>query len=891
MQQIQVISRNAIPPLQTVELEGETHDLGELRDFRWNDALRNFMPEASRFSVSWVQLGAGETLEPRVHPVHSMMVFYRGAGQMIGDLKKAVAKDDVVVVPAGCTHGFVGGPSGLYALSIQFGEGLDTTPEAPKVLLTQEEDSLEGLLKHNEMRRQEFAQRAIFELLADGTLADENKRKVYNDTLQIWMDGNQALLYSRQASCVDPTYQTVFHKHMQEEIGQDALRERDAGSAPVEGKARDAVMEAVTNWFAYQMYVLDNAEKAAIVHLVIEKASTTYHTAARPALSKYMDDAYFGTQVDSDDEHARMGQELLKDESPRTYWKLRKVVDEAWDMIGAMTDRVVELTRLAAPSNSIGEGGERAPFGSDMKVKPQADLMEHVVIVGGGTAGWMTASYLKKAYPDVNFTLIEAPAIPKIGVGEATIPNLQKVFFDFLGIEEDEWMRRCNAAFKVAVKFVNWRKPAAAGVDDHYYHTFGILPNCDSMPLSHYWSHNRLNGWDVPFDYACYKEPPLMDAKLSPRFLDGSKAMYYAWHFDAHLVADFLREKATSWGVEHVIDQVENVELADDGSIKAIKTMHGRTIKGDLFVDCSGFRGLLINKAMKEPFLDMSDYLMNNSAVATAVPHDDEKYGVEPYTSAIAMSSGWTWKIPMLGRFGTGYVYCDKFATEDQAANEFCKLWNLDPAKQNLNKIKFRVGRNRRAWVKNCVSIGLSSCFVEPLESSGIYFIYAAIYQLAKHFPDKGMNPTLQDRFNEEIATMFDDTRDFIQMHYLTTPREDTPFWRANKYDLKISDDVKKKLETYKSGLAVNMPVTTEDAYYGNFEAEFRNFWTNGSFYCILGGMGWLPEVSVPQVRYRPDSRKKAEEIFRSIKMEADDLKGRLPTCYQFLRKLHGKDM
>src|SRR5262249_10815636 len=156
----------------------------------------------------------------------------------------------------------------------------------------------------------------------------------------------------------------------------------------------------------------------------------------------------------------------------------------------------------------------------------------------------------------------------------------------------------------------------------------------------------------------------------------------------------------------------------------------------------------------------------------------------------------------------------------------------------DLNKIRFRVGRNRRAWVKNCVSIGLSSCFVEPLESSGIYFIYAAIYQLAKHFPALPISPTLRDRFNESIEGMFDDPRDFIQAHYLTTPREDTPFWRANKYELVLSDSIRHKIDTYRAGLAVNMPVTDEATYYSNFDAEFQNFWTNGSYYCIFAGMG-----------------------------------------------------
>jgi hypothetical protein len=427
----------------------------------------------------------------------------------------------------------------------------------------------------------------------------------------------------------------------------------------------------------------------------------------------------------------------------------------------------------------------------------------------------------------------------------------------------------------------------AQGTSDHYYHLFGLLPNCDNVPLSHYWVDRHLAGDTAAFDYACFKEPPLLDAKLSPRYRDGSRAMYYAWHFDAQLVADYLARLATGWGVERILDQLERVELAADGSIAALHTTTGRTLCADLFIDCSGFRGLLINKALREPFVDMNDYLLCNSAVAAAVPNDDERDGVEPYTSAIAMDAGWTWKIPMLGRFGTGYVYSSEFASEDRAVHDFCALWGLNPNQTQLNRIRFRVGRNRRAWVKNCVAIGLSSCFVEPLESSGIYFIYAAIYQLAKHFPDKSFDPVLIDRFNREIETMFDDTRDFIQMHYLTTPRQDTPFWTANKRDLRLSEQVKEKLDTYLAGLPVNPPIASEDSYYENFEAEFRNFWTNGSFYCILAGMGWLPRRPLPSLRYRPDSRAKAAAIFEQIRTRASELSRTLPTNHEFLKQLH----
>jgi tryptophan halogenase len=521
------------------------------------------------------------------------------------------------------------------------------------------------------------------------------------------------------------------------------------------------------------------------------------------------------------------------------------------------------------------------------------NAIRDVVILGGGTAGWMTASYLQKTFEGtVRITLMEADSIPKIGVGEATIPNLQRVFFDHLGIPEDEWMRECNAAFKMAVKFVNWRKKEPGAPDNHFYHSFGLIPNVDNIPLSHYWVL-RNEGRQVPdeaVDYACYREPLVMDANLSPRFRDGSRAVNYAWHFDANLVADYLRRIAIKWGVQHVVDELESVEKHPDGRIRALRTRKGRVLEADLFVDCSGFRSLLMNQAMGEPFLDMSDHLLCDSAVATPIQHDDARLGIEPYTSAIAKRHGWIWKTPMLGRFGTGYVYSSRFCSQDEAIREFSAHWGIDPDKTPFNRIRFRVGRNRRSWVKNCVSIGLSSCFLEPLESSGIYFITAAIYQLAKHFPDKNFNPVLIDRFNREIEYMFDDSRDFIQAHFLTSSRDDTPFWLANKHDLKLSDNIQDKLQTWKAGLTVNMPVASEEAYYGNFETEFRNFWTNSSYYCVLAGMGWMPEQPLATLRYRPSAMARAEEAFQNIKLKQEDLLKRLPSHYEFLQRLHGKN-
>jgi mannose-6-phosphate isomerase-like protein (cupin superfamily) len=344
MDQMQVIPRDTIPPITDVEHDGEMHALGELRDFRWNDQLRDFMPANTDFSVSWVRLMEDEILQPHVHPIQSMMIFYAGSGEMLGDLRKPVAAGEVVVVPAGRQHGFIGGPDGLYALSIQFGAGLYTQPEAPRVQFTKGEDSLEGLRAYNLSRLNEFVERPIFALLASGALEDPVKRKVYMDTLQIWVDGNQALLFSRQASCTDAFYKATFLRHMVDEMGHDVLHKERADGPAADPQARDSVLEAITDWFTHQMYVLDNAEKTAIIHLVIENASAAYHARAMPALAKYMNKDYFDVHVEADAGHAAMGEALLANECPRTYARLKTVIGEAWDMIGAMTDRVAELT-------------------------------------------------------------------------------------------------------------------------------------------------------------------------------------------------------------------------------------------------------------------------------------------------------------------------------------------------------------------------------------------------------------------------------------------------------------------------------------------------------------------------------------------------------------------
>ena len=334
--EFRVVKRDAIPAITSVEHDGVRHTLGELRDFRWSDQLRAFMPDPAAFSVSWVALKHGETLAPHVHPIQSMMVVYAGSGQMLGDLNRAVAHGDVIVVPPGRLHGFTGGPEGLFALSIQFGEGLYTAPESPRVVFTEQQNSLEALLATNAKRALEFVDRRIFELLGDGTLADAASFDACAAALGIWRHGIRDLMLLRQVSVGDSRYEAAFRP------GAEAVLADREG--PLERPRRDAAIEAIAGWFKYQMYLLDDSEKVVLTHLVLGSAASIFDERAAAALGSSK-----GRRLPSlaqvEARETASAAELLQYESPRGYERLRGIVGEAWDMIEAMTDRVVTLTR------------------------------------------------------------------------------------------------------------------------------------------------------------------------------------------------------------------------------------------------------------------------------------------------------------------------------------------------------------------------------------------------------------------------------------------------------------------------------------------------------------------------------------------------------------------
>jgi hypothetical protein len=518
-------------------------------------------------------------------------------------------------------------------------------------------------------------------------------------------------------------------------------------------------------------------------------------------------------------------------------------------------------------------------------------MVKHIVIVGGGSSGWMTASYLAKALKNVErITVVESERIGTIGVGEATFSTI-KLFFDFLGLEERDWMPHCSAAYKMAIRFVNWRSEKG-----HFYHPFQRFETAQGISAGEWWLKLKRN--EEPFDYACFTSPALCDAKLSPRHLDGTvyddkvldfftegtsppnammsahQVQYpYGYHFNASELAQFLQGFAMDLGVERVIDDVVEVPLREDGSIAGIRTKEHGMIEADLYVDCTGFRGLLLNKALGEPFISFNDTLLNDSAVAIQVPRDIAKDGIQPYTTAHAHNAGWSWNIPLYGRDGTGYVYSSKFIDKDEAERELREF--LGPASDgcSANHIKMRIGRSRNSWVKNCVAIGLASGFVEPLESTGIFFIQHGIEQLVEHFPrSTDFDPTLVESYNRAVAECIDGVRQFLAIHYCLSTRADNEYWKATK-QVALPDSLAELISVWKARLP---GARTIYPHYHGFESY--------SWAVMLLGVGEGPKTPLPLLDHLDDTDARA--MFAAIKQRTKRLVGSLPTQYEYLTQM-----
>ncbi len=418
--------------------------------------------------------------------------------------------------------------------------------------------------------------------------------------------------------------------------------------------------------------------------------------------------------------------------------------------------------------------------------------IKKVVIVGGGTAGWLTAALLKKLLGFVvDIELVESEEIGTVGVGEATIPPIRLVN-NVLGIQEAEFLRETKATMKLAIKFENWRVPG-----ESYYHTFGAAGKAMAFcQFHHLWKRAQTMGekaglWDYDLNYLCAKEGRFAHINSKDPILE----LPYAYHFDASLYAKFLRKYCEKLGVVRSEGLIEKVaQHPQSGDVQSVRLKSGKEIVGDLFVDCSGFRGLLIEQTLGTGYDDWSHLLPCDRAIA--VPSERHTH-TAPYTRAIAHKAGWQWRIPLQHRNGNGLVYCSRHMSEDEATNTL--MSNLDTQPLGEPKtIYFKTGRRRKQWHKNVVAIGLSSGFLEPLESTSIHLIQSGITRLVHLFPHQGIDAVSVEEYNKQSELEYEQIRDFLILHYTVNERQDSQFWR-NMRDMEIPESLRHKMTLFQN--------------------------------------------------------------------------------------------
>ncbi len=427
-------------------------------------------------------------------------------------------------------------------------------------------------------------------------------------------------------------------------------------------------------------------------------------------------------------------------------------------------------------------------------MNPQAPI-QSIVIVGGGTAGWMTAASLAKFMPAAcKIRLIESEQIGIVGVGEATIPTIRQ-FNASLALNEDEFLRRTQGTFKLGIEFRNW-----GCIGDSYIHGFGRIGRDHGLVgFHHYWlkAYRRGEADDLEA-YSINTVAPRRNrfARPRPDMMNSPMSQIdYAFHFDAGLYARFLRSVAEARGVARTDAKIVEVrQRPDDGFIDAVRLESGDWVAGDLFIDCSGFRGLLIEQTLKSGYEDWTHWLPCDRAIA--VPCESVR-PLLPYTRSTAHGAGWQWRIPLQHRIGNGHVFCSKFMSEDEATSIL--LGNLDgEALAPPRTLKFAAGKRKKTWNKNCVAIGLASGFLEPLESTSIHLIQAQIGRLLSMFPDRRFSQVDIDEFNRLTDFDVDRVRDFVILHYKQTVRDDSPFWNYCR-QMPIPETLEAKLRSYRS--------------------------------------------------------------------------------------------
>jgi len=473
-----------------------------------------------------------------------------------------------------------------------------------------------------------------------------------------------------------------------------------------------------------------------------------------------------------------------------------------------------------------------------------------IVIAGGGTAGWIAAAALSHQMGELlDIVLVESQEIGTVGVGEATIPPM-RTFHRLLGINEQEFMRATNATFKLGIQFENWKK-----IGEKYFHSFGTTGKQTLITdFIHFWLRGKELGIADEFGNYCLEYKAALEERFS---INDQAKINYAFHLDAGRYASFLRGRAEARGVKRMEGKIaEVIQNTESGFIASLKMDSGQEIQGDLFLDCTGMRGLLIEQTLQTGFEEWGHWLPCDSAIAIQT----ESTGpAVPYTKSIAHHAGWRWQIPLQHRVGNGVVFSGQHLSKDEAINML--LSSVDgKVLTEPNVIKFKTGRRKKSWNKNCIAMGLSSGFLEPLESTSIHMIMTAVTRLLQLFPDGEIKQSSVDEYNMQAESEFVRIRDFIILHYKATERDDSPFWRYCK-DMEIPDDLKHRMTIFKeSGKA--FPVEGE---------LFRlDSWTQ-----VMLGQGLFPSSYHPIVGLMPEQELKnflnsvAADVNKNIAMLA----------------------
>ncbi|MBQ1498474.1 MAG: tryptophan 7-halogenase [Sphingomonas sp.] len=491
--------------------------------------------------------------------------------------------------------------------------------------------------------------------------------------------------------------------------------------------------------------------------------------------------------------------------------------------------------------------------------------IKRILIVGGGTAGWMTAALLGKLFQGLyEIMLIESEEIGTVGVGEATIPAIKK-YNELLELDENDFIRRTQGSFKLGIEFVDW-----AHKGDAYFHSFGVIgQDLGWLRCHQYWLKMRAQGRAADFSAYSINSAAARANKFmraDPKMAESPIGhIAHAFQFDAGLYARFLRAYAEARGVRRREGKVVDVALGGtDGFVQSVTLEDGETIAADLFIDCSGFRGLIIEQAMKTGYEDWTHWLPCDRAIAVPCARTEP---FTPYTRATARTAGWQWRIPLQHRTGNGHVYSSAHISDEEAEAQL--LANLDGAQlADTNKLRFTTGKRKRIWNRNCVALGLASGFLEPLESTSIHLIQAMVIRLVRLLPDRGFDPATIAEFNRQADFEYARIRDFIILHYKATSRDDTAFWRQCR-DMEVPDTLQRKIDLF----AANGRVFRED----------DELFTEESWIQVFLGQGVIPRGYDPLVDIKPEAQ--VEEYLGNIQRVIARCVDLMPDHAEFVAK------